>query len=175
MSRTSPDLKNPTCDPVGVFLHLDHINRTMRIQHQIAILITLVLLTACGAESSPTIEPDVPVMTAKVQENNEPVVETLVPAETMTPIETTTSPAETAAPDCLGAEVSPVGQSIADDYEFASYEQVMTWFCNGAEFEDILVALETETQVDTSADEMLKMLADGFTWDEIWQLVGLTD
>jgi hypothetical protein len=156
-------------------MHLDDINRIMRIQHQIVILITLVLITACGVESSPTIEPDVPVMTTKVQENHETVVETLVPPETLTPIKTTPSPAETAAPNCLGDEVSPVGQSIADDYEFASYQQVMTWFCNGAEFEDILVALETESQTGTPADEMLQMLADGFTWDEIWQIIGLTD
>ena len=75
----------------------------------------------------------------------------------------------------LGDEVSPVGQSIADDYEFASYEQVMTWFCNGAEFEDILVALETQSQTDVLADEMLQMLADGFTWEEIWQIIGILE
>ena len=121
------------------------------------------------------IEPDVPVMTTQVQENNETVVETLVSTETMIPIETTTSPAKTAAPNCLGDAANPVGQSIADDYEFTSYEQVMTWFCNGAEFEDILVALETEAQTGTPADEMLQMLADGFAWDEIWQIIGLSD
>lgn len=147
----------------------------MRIQHRIIILITLVLITACGAESSPAIEPGMPVVTTKVQENNEIVVETLVATETMPPVKTTTPPAETAAPNCLGDEVSPVGQSIADDYEFTSYEQVMIWFCNGAEFEDILVALETESQTGTPADEMLQMLADGFTWDEIWQTIGLTN
>ena len=70
---------------------------------------------------------------------------------------------------------SPVGQSIADDFDTASYEQVMIWFCNGAEFEDILVALETETQTDTSVGEMLQMLADGFTWDDIWLVTGLID
>jgi ActR/RegA family two-component response regulator len=82
---------------------------------------------------------------------------------------------ETAPPNCLGDEISPIGQSIADEYESASYEQVMTWFCNGAEFEDILTALETESQTGTPAEEMLLMLADGFTWEEIWQMIGLTD
>ncbi len=99
----------------------------------------------------------------------------MVPTDAIVPIETTSSPAETTAEDCLGGEISPIGQSIAEDYESASYEQVITWFCDGAEFEDILVALETETLVDTSAQEMLQMLADGFTWDEIWQLMGLMD
>ena len=27
----------------------------------------------------------------------------------------------------------------------------------------------------TPAEEMLQMLADGFTWDEIWQSIGLTE
>jgi hypothetical protein len=51
----------------------------------------------------------------------------------------------------------------------------MTWFCNGAEFEDILVALETELQTDTSADDMLQMLGAGFSWNDIWLTTGLTD
>lgn len=84
-------------------------------------------------------------------------------------------PEEMVGPDCLGDEISPIGQSIADTYQSASYEQVMTWFCNGAEFEDILVALETESLSDTPADEMLQMLADDFTWDDIWLFIGLTD
>ncbi|HKI54380.1 MAG TPA: hypothetical protein VJ987_09655 [Anaerolineales bacterium] len=147
----------------------------MKIQYPILILITITLITACvGAPASP-IEPDVPDTATEVQNNNAPVIETLLPAENLTPIETTMPPEETASPNCLGDEVSPIGQSIADDYESATYEQVMTWFCNGAEFEDILVALETEEQTEASADEMLKMLADGFTWEEIWQLVGLTN
>ena len=122
----------------------------------------LMLITACGVLPTPTVAPDMPDTPTDVPENVELVEETLPPAETV-------------APNCLGDEISPLGQSIADDYESVSYEQVMTWFCNGAEFEDILVALETEEQTDTSADEMLQMLADGFTWEEIWQLVGLTD
>jgi len=86
-----------------------------------------------------------------------------------------TPEAATATPNCLNGEVSPIGQSIADEYDSVDYDQVMVWFCNGAEFEDILVALETESQTGTPAEEMLQMLADGFTWDEIWQGIGLTE
>lgn len=76
----------------------------------------------------------------------------------------TSEPAQNAAPpDCLGDEVSPIGQSIADEYDFTSYEEVVTWFCYGTEFEDILVTLETESQIDTPVEEMLGVLADGFT------------
>lgn len=130
----------------------------MKLRILILVLLAMALTTACGAQSTPAVEPDVPI-----------------PQETNNPEEVTPPLAETAAADCLGDEISPIGQSIADDYETASYEQVMTWFCNGAEFEDILVALETETQSTTSADEMLQMLADGFTWEDIWTLVELTD
>ena len=137
-------------------------NKNMQIRHLIVVLITLGLTTACGAQPNPAIELNTPATPTEVQENNVSVEETLPPAET-------------AAPNCLGGEISPIGQSIAEDYESASYDQVMIWFCNGAEFEDILVALETEAQTDTSADEMLQMLADGFSWEEIWQFVGLTD
>jgi hypothetical protein len=118
----------------------------------------LVLAEACGAQTTPVVEPEEPI----AQDTTDPGDETLPPAET-------------AAADCPSDEINPIGQSIADDYEIASYEQVITWFCDGAEFEDILVALETEAQTDTSAGEMLQMLADGFTWEEIWTLVGLTD
>lgn len=147
----------------------------MKIRLQLVILITLVLITGCGSDSSTTTESNAPVMSTNIQGKNEPKAERLAPTEKLIPIETRVSPAKIAARNCLGDEIHPIGQSIAEEYESASYEQVITWFCNGAEFEDILVALETETLVDTSTDEMLKMLADGFTWDEIWQLVGLTD
>ena len=124
----------------------------MKKRYLIAFLFVLLFATACGTVGEPAT--------------------VVVPTETM---QGSLPSVETANPNCLGDEISLVGQSIADDYDSASYEQVMTWFCSGAEFEDILVALETQTQTDTSAGEMLQMLADGFTWDEIWLVTGLVD
>ena len=80
-----------------------------------------------------------------------------------------------AGSNCLEGEAKPVGKAIASEYDFANYDQVMTWFCDGAEFEDILVALETESQTEVPAEEMLEMLVEGFTWDEIWGLIGLSE
>lgn len=139
----------------------------MKIHWSIVILVIFVFVTACGTQASPASEPD--IVNTATDVPGEHVVETPAPPEVPAPV------VETVGPDCLGDEINPIGQSIAEDFESATYEKVMTWFCNGAEFEDILVALETETHVDTSAEEMLEMLADGFTWEEIWQLVGLTD
>ena len=146
-------------------------------------------MTSYGVQMTPTSEPEIPA----TQETDGAGIQTPLPTETVKVERQTPSPTETVtlihqetadpgnpisekvAPDCMGDEISLIGQSISDEYETASYEQVMTWFCNGAEFEDILVALETEAQTETPPDEMLQMLADDFTWEEIWQLVGLTE
>jgi hypothetical protein len=116
------------------------------------ITIVLVLTAACSALGTSDVDPG---LTATVKNTSVPV--------------------ETAEPTCLGDNVSPIGKAIADQYKSASYKQIMTWFCNGAEFEDILVALETEIQTDTTADEILQMLAEGFSWEDIWLITGLTD
>ena len=129
-----------------------------------ALLITL-LVAACSGQLSTPVYQEVPpaLPSGPTQE----IIAESTPEITLV--------VEAAAPDCLEGEISPIGGSIADEYEVTSYEEVITWFCNGAEFEDILVALETESQTGTPAEEMLQMLADGFTWEEIWQLIGLTD
>lgn len=106
------------------------------------------------------------------------------PAETAQDTATPVLPAATAGgenlpptsgPDCLGEGINPIASAIAADYETTSYAEVMTWFCNGAEFEDILTALLTEELTGVPAEELLVMLADGFSWDEIWQVIGLTE
>ena len=130
-----------------------------------SLVVVALLLGACGTESSAPVAE----RSSALPEAGSTVVE-----EPSAAVEEGEAP-ELVPTDCLNGEVSPIGQSIADDYETVSYGQVVTWFCNGAEYEDILVALETEALTDTTAEETLKMLADGFTWEEIWQLVGLTD
>jgi hypothetical protein len=135
----------------------------------LTVLLLVVVVAACGSSSSLPADQDAKATLAPQPEPVDPTTEPTQKAPASEPTQ------DTASPDCLGNEVSPIGQSIADDYDFTNYEEVITWFCNGAEFEDILIALETESQIGTPAEEMLGMLADGFTWDEIWQLEGLTD
>lgn len=74
--------------------------------------------------------------------------------------------------DCTDLNPHPIGASIAADYE-VSYEQVMTWFCSGYSFENILIALETSEAVDVPAEALLEMLLEK-EWEEIWVEVGLT-
>jgi hypothetical protein len=73
---------------------------------------------------------------------------------------------------CIDGTPHPIGQSIATTYE-VSYEQVMSWFCSGYSFENILIALETSDAVDVPADTLLQMLQEQ-EWEEIWVEVGFT-
>lgn len=145
----------------------------MRKRHLLVVVIAgLLLLTiACsalqplvGGLQTPAVLPSAyPTLPTAAEPDTIPLQET---DETQQAVP---APVETVPPNCLGDEISPIGKAIAEEYDSTSYEQVMTWFCNGAEFEDILVALETEAQTGALAGEMLQMLADGFTWDDIWQ------
>lgn len=75
---------------------------------------------------------------------------------------------------CYGEDIHPIGQSIAELYpEITDYNQVMTWFCTGFEFEDIITALETQTETGIPADELLTLFQNGQTWDEIWVDLGV--
>ena len=130
------------------------------------LLVLLFSLAACTPAGTTNAIINAEPETAPIQENSSPPEEE---AEAPPPI------TETKPPNCLGAETHPIGQSIADEYDFVTYQEVMTWFCNGAEFEDILTALQTEELTGTPTEELLTMLADGFTWEEIWLLEGLIE
>lgn len=77
--------------------------------------------------------------------------------------------------ECLNSEMSVLGRNIAAQFEDVSFEQIMDWFCSGAEFEDILIALQTEKVTGQPAQELLEMLVTDLTWDEIWQSIGYID
>ena len=77
------------------------------------------------------------------------------------------------ADPCAAGEPNPIGQSIAGEYE-TSYEQVMTWFCAGYSFDNILIALETSEAVDVPAETLLQMLQEK-EWEEIWVEVGFSE
>lgn len=96
-----------------------------------------------------------------------PVVEQRPTAVIMVPTATT-------RPVCLGMTHSRIGEGIAEQFEDTSYEDVMSWFCEGAAYEDILVALQTEKLTEYPADDMLVMLVEGMSWEEIWEVTGLT-
>jgi hypothetical protein len=73
---------------------------------------------------------------------------------------------------CTYTDPHPIGMSIADTYQ-VSYEQVMSWFCSGYSFDNILIALETSDAVDVPPDVLLDRLLET-DWEDIWEEVGLT-
>jgi hypothetical protein len=137
------------------------------------------LIGAC----TPSAQPEIAAPPAQASITAEAT--TVVPVDTSTPELTATTLPQTeesatqavspSGTECASADAVMLGQSIADDFAFTSVEEVLTWFCAGAEFEDILVALQTEELSGVPAEEMLAMLADGLSWDDIWQTIGLTN
>jgi hypothetical protein len=138
-------------------------------------LLGALLVTGCTAEAQPdftegpsaTAIPaatEIPTSTSVVEQTSS---DTDVPAAT--------NAAEQSEAVCPGEKVNSIGQGIADEYQFTDYDEVMRWFCQGAEFEDILLALQSEDQSDFPAEEMLAMLAEGLSWEDIWQVIGLVE
>jgi hypothetical protein len=99
-----------------------------------------------------------------------PTLDDLLPSGTTGDV-----PTQQGTSNCATEEVNQLGASIAQSYDFTTSREVMAWYCSGAEFEDILVALQTEEITGTPAEDMLAMRADGLSWEEIWLMVGLYD
>jgi hypothetical protein len=80
-------------------------------------------------------------------------------------------PAPTGDIHCTEVDPHPVAQGIARKFD-VTYEEVMTWFCGGHSFDDILLALQTAELVDRPAGELLQM-KEGSSWDQLWDELGL--
>ncbi len=135
-------------------------------------------LLACSEQETLTLDANqettetqtAPMEVASPTESQPQATETLAQQATQTPLLD-----ETSGPDCLGPDIHPIGQSIAETFPEVTYEQVMVWFCNGAAFEDILLALETAKLSEEQPEELLALLAEGSTWEEIWQSLNLLE
>jgi hypothetical protein len=80
-------------------------------------------------------------------------------------------PTENPETNCSTLNPHPMAEGIAEQFEI-TYDQVMTLYCDGYAFSDILLALETEELVDLSVEDLLSMIEDS-TWEEIWQELGV--
>lgn len=121
----------------------------------VTILVLLaVLMAACGAfnsgpEEGPTLAPR---------------------AEAGSDLEAEVSTGESVT-RCTEVDPHPLGVSIAEKYD-VSYERVMTWFCSGHTFDEILIALQTSGMADRSPEELLAMRQNQ-SWDQIWTDLGI--
>ena len=76
---------------------------------------------------------------------------------------------------CLGTEPHPIAVNIAANYD-ADYAQIMDWYCAGNGFDDIILALETQSiEPKLLIQDLLQSITDGNTWDEIWNEIGITN
>jgi hypothetical protein len=72
---------------------------------------------------------------------------------------------------CTETDPDPFGQSIAEKYA-VTYEEVMTWYCEGESFEDILLAVQTSELADVSVELLLNMKAR-VGWEQVWNELGI--
>ena len=85
--------------------------------------------------------------------------------------EASLEPTENPETNCSSLNPHPMAEGMAEQFD-VTYDEVMTWYCDGAAFSDILLALETDLLVDQTPEELLSMLEDS-TWEEIWVELGV--
>jgi len=73
--------------------------------------------------------------------------------------------------DCAVLNPHPIAQGMVETFDI-SYDEVMTWYCDGYAFSDILLALETSDLADIPVPDLLPLVKDQ-SWDEIWDDLGI--
>lgn len=68
--------------------------------------------------------------------------------------------------NCSAVNPHPVAEGMAETFEI-TYDEVMTLYCDGYAFSDILLALETSELVDETPTALLARLRTR-SWQEIW-------
>ena len=85
---------------------------------------------------------------------------------------------EVAQPDstvdihCTETDPHPIAQSIAETYH-VTYEEVMTFFCTGVGFEDIVMGYQTADLSGRDIKDVLTLWYDFGDWDDVWEELGL--
>jgi hypothetical protein len=74
--------------------------------------------------------------------------------------------------DCSTLNPHPIAQGMVDTYD-VSYDEVMTWYCDGYAFSDISLALETSDLADVPVPDLLPLVRNQ-SWDEIWDDLGIS-
>jgi hypothetical protein len=143
------------------------------------LLISAFLLSGCSGNNPENNPSAINPVTPNQQEINQPSGENNAPDESVPPaaeVFPAEEPLETLGPDCYGEDAHPIGSSIASQFpDLTEYEEVMVWFCNGFEFEDILTALQTSQETGIPPGELLETFANGLTWEAIWIELGMVE
>lgn len=99
------------------------------------------------------------------QESDVPELPTMAP--------TTAGDESASSVRCTETDPHPVGQSISQTFD-VTYEEVMTLFCAGYPFEDILIALQTG-EISGHPAKVLLARHEEMTWDQIWEEIGIVE
>ena len=126
------------------------------------LLFMVVLLTACSASTPDQIEGPTLAPTAEAWKE--------IGAEADSGPEFEVG-ADESLTRCTEIDPHPLGESIAEKFD-VSYERVMTWFCSGHTFDEILIAIQTSGMSDRSVEELLSM-RQSRSWDQIWVELGI--
>ena len=92
--------------------------------------------------------------------------------ETVLLEESPIEPTENPETNCSSLNPHPVAEGITEKFPI-SYDEVMTIYCDGYAFSDILLALETEQLIDQSVEDLLSLL-ETHSWEEIWDDLGVS-
>jgi hypothetical protein len=135
----------------------------------ISILI-LLILTGCGTDTLKAFQQSAQKESSSVSGSSEEHSEESPPLDSADS-DSHAEPTENPETNCSTLNPHPMAEGMAEQFE-ASYDEIMTWYCDGAAFSDILLALETEELVDLSVEELLVMVEES-TWEEIWEDLGV--
>ena len=144
-------------------------NKNIYLSAGMVFLLLVLFLTGCGTETLKSAQ-NLPQEEGIAEESGEEILASGSEGE-VTEDESQVEPTENPETNCSALNPHPMAEGMAETFE-VSYDQVMTWYCDGAAFSDILLALETVELVDISAEELLIMVED-LTWEEIWQDLGV--
>jgi|GEM_PF-2487492 len=78
------------------------------------------------------------------------------------------------APTCMTHMIHPVGMKLALQYD-TPYEEIMSWFCQGFGFGQIIHALQTSQVTELSPEELLLLKVELGSWGEVWKALNLIE
>ena len=112
------------------------------------------------------------ISTVGCQSNSLSASNSLSKPEATAPEESAGVAIENPDTNCSAINPHPVAEGMTETFEI-TYDEVMTLYCDGYAFSDILLALETSELVDQSPEALLARLRTR-SWQEIWDEFGVS-
>ncbi len=129
-------------------------------KHLMIAVILSVMLIAAGCQGDE-------LKSAAYQSRPEVAADTDADAGVETDAEAISNP-ET---DCSTLNPHPLAQGMEETFD-VTYDEIMTWYCDGSAFSDILLALETSELAEVSVPDLLQLI-ENQSWEEIWADLGI--